>query len=384
MPAVDPMRVAFALETDISHSIRARTVASLFDIPPEKKCRLEWDFDFPYDAEPWSVGLVVGPSGSGKTSVMRQVWGDPPPLEWNAASIIDDFDSSLGVEAITGALSSVGFSTAPAWLRPYAVLSNGEKFRAEVARRMLGNANPVVIDEFTSVVDRQVAKVGSHAVQKFIRRQRRQFVAVTCHADLVEWLQPDWVLDMATRSFTRRLLQRRPTIDCELRLVDRSVWPLFAPFHYLSAELAVQARCFGTFVDGRIVGFTSVLHRPVSTGERRHLPGRLFGVPRLVVLPDWQGLGLGIAAAGILGSAYQAYGDRLRFYPANPALVRTFDRSPVWKLTKAPRLRDANLSGRISAGEKTASMGGRPNAVFEYVGATMPKAEAAALLEREP
>jgi ABC-type ATPase with predicted acetyltransferase domain len=35
------------------------------------------------------------------------------------------------------------------------------------------------VDEFTSVVDRQVAKVASHTVQKAVRRQSRQLVAVT-------------------------------------------------------------------------------------------------------------------------------------------------------------------------------------------------------------
>jgi hypothetical protein len=60
---------------------------------------------------------------------------------------------------------------------------------------------PLLVDEFSSVVDRQVAKIGAHAVQKWVRRNARQFVAVSCHYDIVDWLRPDWVLEPATMSF---------------------------------------------------------------------------------------------------------------------------------------------------------------------------------------
>ncbi len=61
----------------------------------------------------------------------------------------------------------------------------------------------VAFDEFTSVVDRNVAQIGSAAVAKGIRsgQIRCRFVAVTCHYDILEWLAPDWIIDMATREF---------------------------------------------------------------------------------------------------------------------------------------------------------------------------------------
>jgi ABC-type ATPase with predicted acetyltransferase domain len=67
-----------------------------------------------------------------------------------------------------------------------------------MARALSEDTDMVVIDEFTSVVDRQVAQVASHTVQKAVRRTPgRQFVAVTCHYDVTDWLQPDWVYDVA-------------------------------------------------------------------------------------------------------------------------------------------------------------------------------------------
>jgi ABC-type ATPase with predicted acetyltransferase domain len=83
-------------------------------------------------------------------------------------------------------------------MKPQAVLSNGERFRVDLARRLLELPDPIVVDEFTSVVDRQVAKIGAHAVQKFVRKHNRRFVAATCHYDVVEWLQPDWIFSLRT------------------------------------------------------------------------------------------------------------------------------------------------------------------------------------------
>jgi ABC-type Mn2+/Zn2+ transport system ATPase subunit len=161
--------IKFHVETKLSTSVRARQLSSMFDAPPEKKCRIDWQLDVDLDT-PWSVGLVTGPSGSGKSTLMRELWGEPKPLEWSAPSVVDDFPKGMPTVDVAAACQAVGFNTIPAWMRPFAVLSNGEKFRVELARRLITGEQLVVIDEFTSVVDRQVAQIGAHAVQKYIRR----------------------------------------------------------------------------------------------------------------------------------------------------------------------------------------------------------------------
>lgn len=170
MPAVD-----LVVESEISRSMRARQVEALFDVPPQEKCRLHWKGEIPLDAKPWQVGLIVGPSGCGKSSVARHVFGPAyhPSLKWGAPSVIDDFDPALSIADIGAACSSVGFNTIPAWLRPYEVLSNGEKFRVEMARRLLESKGLIVVDEFTSVVDRQVAQDTRQGVEG-----RRRFCRV--------------------------------------------------------------------------------------------------------------------------------------------------------------------------------------------------------------
>lgn len=339
----------------------------MFDAPPQEKCHLSWSIDLDLDAEPWSVGLVVGPSGSGKSTVMRKIWGEPRSLEWSGAGVVDDFDKTIGVDQIAAVCQAVGFNTIPAWMRPFAVLSNGEKFRVELARRLLEDGDPIVIDEFTSVVDRQVAQIGSHAVQKYVRKVGKRFVAVTCHYDVLDWLQPDWVLDMATNSFQRRLLQRRPSIECVVGRLPRSAWAVFAPFHYMSGSLHAASQCFGLWANGKLASFMALVHQPVSVNATTPI----WRTHRVVTLPDWQGLGLAMVLSDRLGAEYKAAGKRLHASPAHPAFVRSYDRSTNWKLTKKPVLVEPTRS------KKVGGFGGRPCAIFEYVG---PSAERATLV----
>lgn len=354
------MKVEFSVESAVSTTVRARQVSAMFDAPPQKKARIEWSLDVDFET-PWTVGLVVGPSGSGKSTLLRHVWGEPQALEWSGAGVVDDFSAAHTTEQIAAVCQAVGFNTIPAWMRPFAVLSNGEKFRVEMARRLLDDSDPIVVDEFTSLVDRQVAQIGAHAVQKYCRRAGKRFVAVTCHYDVEEWLQPDWVIDMATRSFTRRLVQRRPAIECTIGRLPRSAWSMFAPYHYMTAELSKAAQCYGLWANGHLAAFAGLIPCPISSGE--HRGEAVWRVSRLVTLPDWQGLGLAMVLCDELGAEHVAAGKRLRMYPAHPALVRSFDRSPRWKLVKAPgKFQRGSAVSRTS----TVKMGGRPCAVFEY------------------
>ena len=366
------------VECNLSRSTRARQLEGMFDVPPSQKARIEWDVSIPIDNEKWNVGLIVGPSGSGKTTIAKELFGSErveKRLEWAAAAVVDDFNSDLSIEDIAAVCSAVGFNTIPAWLRPYSVLSTGERFRAELARRLIECGELILFDEFTSVVDRQVAQIGSHAVQKYCRRNDKQFVAVTCHRDIIDWLQPDWIYEPAEKRYTWRCLQRRPELSCAISPIAYSAWRMFAPYHYLTAELNRAARCFGLFVDGELASFAGILYRPHAKTRN------IMGCSRLVTLPDYQGLGLAFILLEAIASIYRAVGKRMRMYPAHPALIRGFDKSPRWAMTKRGG-RYAEISGknrrRYSACEQY--FGGRPNAVFEYIGEAIDRTEAERVL----
>lgn len=362
MPALHVVR-----ETPLSRSMRVRQLEGMFDVPPSEKARMEWRVEADIDARDWNVGLITGPSGAGKSTIARELFGGElvdRTFEWNADAVIDDFPEDLGIEQISKVCQAVGFNTIPAWMRPFGVLSTGERFRVELARRLVEADELVVHDEFTSVVDRQVAKIGSHAVQKHVRRHKRRFVAVTCHEDVEDWLQPDWVLRPAEGEFVWRSVQPRPGLAVTVSPVDRSAWALFRRFHYMSSEVHKGARFVCLFVDDKPAALVAFVFRPGS--NRTGTP--LAGMSRIVTLPDYQGLGLAFVLSERVGSWFRAVGCRWHNYPAHPAYVRALDRSPHWLLLQKPGWHGINV--------KTRDFGGRPCARFRYVGPAADPAEA--------
>lgn len=189
MPSFDIVR-----KTDVKNTFRVAKIVGDFDISRDKVVeRFTGEIRLP---DAWNVGLIVGNSGTGKTTIVNELFGDSivRGFDYQAASVIDDMPSDSSVDDIVRAFYAVGFGSVPSWLKPYRVLSNGEKMRVDIARAML-QSEFFVFDEFTSVVDRNVAKTVCTAVERAIRRKGTQFVAVSCHRDVVEYLQPDWVFD---------------------------------------------------------------------------------------------------------------------------------------------------------------------------------------------
>lgn len=196
------MKVEVRNKTKNFNSYRAARVKSLFNA--ERGDTFSLDVDVPVDSEDWQIGVIVGPSGSGKTSIGRELFGGGKIEDlysgWSRDKpIVDDIAPEGDFNVVTGLLASVGLGDVPSWLRPFHALSNGQQFRAGLARVLSDGGQESIIDEFTSVVDRQIAKVGALAFSKSFKRTKgRKVVLLSCHYDILEWVQPDWVLDTST------------------------------------------------------------------------------------------------------------------------------------------------------------------------------------------
>jgi ABC-type thiamine transport system ATPase subunit/GNAT superfamily N-acetyltransferase len=322
------VRAQIELSAPVQITPRVTQMAGLFDVPVSEKTTLTWDHDLPVEERDWNIGLITGPSGAGKSTLARHLWPGKviTEFEWpDDRSLLDGFPASLGIKEVTGFLTAVGLGSPPAWMRPYRTLSTGEAFRATIARALAGQDDLMVIDEFTSVVDRQIARVASHTTQKAVRKAGRRLVAVTCHYDVTDWLQPDWAYDVAAGEFTWRSVQRHPPLDFAVHECGRSLWPMFARHHYLSGSLQPAATCFAAYADDRPVAFTSCLRFP-HPRTRNIMMGH-----RLVVLPDWQGLGLGGRLDDWLGQYLYERGFRYRNVIAHPAMIRYYAGSPRWQ-----------------------------------------------------
>lgn len=201
MPSFDIVR-----HSDVPDSYRVLRVLSDFDMKKDHgDLHIKGTIDLP---ENWSVGIIYGSSGTGKTTIVKELFPDAivEDFKWGNGSFLDDFDKNFSFDDITHALYAVGLSSVPSWVRPYAVLSNGEKMRATLARGLL-ERDFFVFDEFTSVVDRQVAKVCSLAASKFAKKYHKKFLAVSCHSDIVDWLEPDFTF--CTNDFRQNFWKAR-------------------------------------------------------------------------------------------------------------------------------------------------------------------------------
>ena len=271
-----------------AESYRAARVQSLFNV--DSGASFELHAELPIEGMEWKIGLIVGPSGSGKSSLGKQIFGRKAVVDlaagWPADKpVIDAIAPEGDFDQVTGALTAVGLGSVPPWLRPFRVLSNGEQFRAGLARLLCEAPERAVIDEWSSVVDRQIARIGSLAFAKAWRRTKGQAVLLSCHYDVLEWLQPDWTFDTATGKFTGACLHRRPPIELRLWETDWRFWPLFEPHHYLKLPKMIAAKCYVGTVDGALVCHVAVSPR-LDVGMVRAC--------RLVVMPEWQGAGVGL------------------------------------------------------------------------------------------
>ncbi|MCE9604580.1 MAG: ABC transporter ATP-binding protein [Planctomycetia bacterium] len=341
------VRVAVDVSCPIRRSFRVEQVAGMFDVPLAEKLSERFDVELPDEGEEWDIGLIVGPSGSGKSTIARHRF--PAELykngDWPRDRAVIDFFDALPIKQATGLLTAVGFGSPPSWIKPYDVLSGGEKFRCDLARALAvgrhsstdsnisedSKSRPLVVfDEFTSLVDRNAAQFGSAAIVKAIRSSQVacRFIAVTCHYDVEPWLEPDWTLDMATGTLHRRRL-RRPAIRLEVRRCPLEAWRLFARHHYLNGRLSWGARCYAAFWNGVPTALCAVLPMFATRGRWR--------ITRLVTLPDYQGLGIGTRLAEAVGDLYLADGKRFGITTAHPSLLTHCRRSPRWRLNRIVR-----------------------------------------------
>jgi GNAT superfamily N-acetyltransferase len=373
------MKATIERSTAIRKSGRVLQISGIFDLPPAAESTVRWEVDLPIEGREWNVGLIVGASGAGKSTVARELFG-PAVVEgfdfdWpRDRSIIDAFPAAMGIKQINELLSSVGFSSPPSWLRPFHVLSTGEQFRVFCARAMAERPDLAVIDEFTSVVDRTVAQIGAAAIAKTVRRSGRKLVAVTCHYDVLDWLQPDWVYEPAGNRFQWRSLQQRPAIKLDIMRVDGGqVWPLFKPHHYLSGNLSRSARCFLATIDGRPAAFGAVINfpHPTAPGWQEH---------RFVVLPDFQGVGIGNRLSEYLAGIFAATQKPYRGLTSHPAYIQHRLRSPLWKCYRRPQFSPRqDARGITSIGKSHATA--RWVAGFQYIGpANLPDAKGFGIL----
>lgn len=201
--------------------------------------------------------------------------------------------------------------------------------RVDLARAILHESDMVVFDEFTSVVDRTIAKTASYAIQKAMRKRGKKFIAVSCHKDIQEWLMPDWVYDTDKRSFFWvRGEYRKPHLQLDIYRLGNGhkerLWNVFRKYHYLNTTLHPAATQYVGILNGEIlVCHTGVIQAAMKKGVKR--------VHRFVVLPDFQGIGIGLKFINFIAGQYIKQGLKFNLITTTPAIRCALERSDKWR-----------------------------------------------------
>lgn len=187
-----------------------------YEFPDELK-----DLDF-------QIMVITGASGRGKSTFLREFlnYKQMSNSYDNSKAIVSNFKTPKDASE---RLSAVGLNSMPVWCRPRNVLSIGEGFRADVA---LNLDSYTVFDEFTSTIDRNVAKSTCNSVQRYIRdKNLTNIVFCSCHNDYIPFLKPDIVVD----------LDRECVFDCRGACLGETF-----SSKYENAETSVFGACLGT------------------------------------------------------------------------------------------------------------------------------------------
>lgn len=310
----------------------------------------------------WNIGVIYGNSGSGKSSILKDIgYVDEINLFDDSKPLISNFNWMSPKEACF-LLTSMGLSSVPTWLRPYKVLSNGEKYRAYLAY-IVGRSDSkdiLLIDEFTSVVDRDVAKAMSVCLSKYIKRTNKKIILASCHLDILEWLEPDFICSPQKNNGIAEWVKyrlKRPIIKLQVSRVESEAWDIFKEHHYLTDKVNKSCKFFLFEWNNKPVGIVVLATNPSGTVLNS------FRLSRTVVLPDYQGLGIGSKISEFVASITNG---RVFTKTVNPALGEYRSASDKWRETSKHMKK---LKGQSKDNKENVwTTKTRPSYCHEYVG----------------
>lgn len=265
------------------------------------------------------ITALIGSSGSGKTTILKD-WGMVQPEYCEETPIYKLFNCEEDAEKY---LLMFGLRTIPAWRRSLTQLSNGERQRAVFA---LNYSNDVLFcDEFTSLVDRDTALALCNSINK---AKPENLIVASCHKDIADFLYCDQIYDCDKRKWRSLRPVGVHTKTLDFRQVEtKEAWRIFGKHHYLSGKVNTSATTYAAFINGKPVAMCAFIAFPSGSFKnawRGH---------RTIVLPEFQGMGIGNALSDWVARKISENGGRYFSKTAHPAMGEHRERSKKWRPT---------------------------------------------------
>jgi len=131
-------------------------------------------------------------------------------------------------------------------------------------------------------------------------------------------------------------------------------------YHYLNHDINPSSQCYGLFDDDKIVGFCAVTHFPHPKNPK------IKHCHRLVILPDYQGIGLGTKFLEKIAEMYTKDGYTFSIITSARNLMQALkNRNDKWRCAGYGKQVKFSKKSTISALNKTSSYE-RTTASFEF------------------
>jgi predicted acetyltransferase len=135
---------------------------------------------------------------------------------------------------------------------------------------------------------------------------------------------------------------------------------MFSKYHYLSSSHNNAANVFVCLINNEIAGFISVLHFPHPKVKN------LKKVHRLVVLPDYQGLGIGSRMLNEIAKIYNKERHRFTIVTSQPNLINSLKKSKEWICKNFRRNKPHRGHLKRNVGNLSSSSENRITVSFDY------------------
>jgi GNAT superfamily N-acetyltransferase len=176
-----------------------------------------------------------------------------------------------------------------------------------------------------------------------------------------------------------------PTTLLVVQRCAQCLWNQFKDHHYLTSKLMISSRCYIGSIDGIPCGFVAAAASPGMPWSptkanpnlaHRHAPGKSrWRESRLVVLPEYQNLGVGRLLSETVASIYVSAGHQYYSRTAHPKLTRSRMRAssswhPTGTVTKVRKRTEWPSNTYHSSHTRRVRMkqDTRPCHTFQYTG----------------